>query len=209
MSIQGDFVIKRTTTLSDYYLLYKPFQVLSQFTTTDNKLCLKDILNVPKDVYPVGRLDYDSEGLLLLTNDTSINHQLLHPKFAHARTYWVQVDGAITNDAIEALSKGVTISVDGKTYETKKATLKILPDNLLVPERNPPIRVRKSIPTSWVSIQLTEGKNRQVRKMFASVGFPVVRLIRSQIGQFSIAQMQPSDCLSLSFEEVQNALFVN
>ena len=193
----------------EYYLIYKPYQVLSQFTSTDGKLCLKDILNVPKNVYPVGRLDYDSEGLLLLTNDTSINHQLLHPKFAHARTYWVQVDGAITNDAVEALSKGVTISVDGKTYETKKATLKILPDNLLVPERNPPIRVRKSIPTSWVSIQLTEGKNRQVRKMFASVGFPVVRLIRSQIGQFSIAQMQPSDCLSLSFEEVQNALFVN
>ena len=198
-----------STVKMEYYLIYKPYQVLSQFTSSDGKLCLKDILNVPKDVYPVGRLDYDSEGLLLLTNDTSINHQLLHPKFAHARTYWVQVDGAITNDAVEALSKGVTISVDGKTYETKKATLKILPDNLLVPERNPPIRVRKSIPTSWVSIQLTEGKNRQVRKMFASVGFPVVRLIRSQIGQFSIAQMQPSDCLSLSFEEVQNALFVN
>ena len=193
----------------EYYLIYKPYQVLSQFTSSDGKLCLKDILNVPKDVYPVGRLDYDSEGLLLLTNDTSINHQLLHPKFAHARTYWVQVDGAISNDAIEALSKGVTISVDGKTYETKKATLKILPDAIVVPERNPPIRIRKSIPTSWVSIQLTEGKNRQVRKMFASVGFPVVRLIRSQIGQFSIAQMQPSDCLSLSFEEVQNALFVN
>jgi len=193
----------------EYYLIYKPYQVLSQFTSTDGKLCLKDILNVPKDVYPVGRLDYDSEGLLLLTNDTSINHQLLHPKFAHARTYWVQVDGLITNDAIETLSKGVTISVDGKTYATKKAVLKILPDDLVIPERNPPIRVRKSIPTSWVSIQLTEGKNRQVRKMFASVGFPVVRLIRSQIGQFSIAQMQPSDCISLSFEEVQNALFVN
>ena len=193
----------------EYYLIYKPYQVLSQFTSSDGKLCLKDILRVPKDVYPVGRLDYDSEGLLLLTNDTSINHQLLHPKFAHARTYWVQVDGAITSDAIESLSKGVTISVDGKTYETKKAILNILSDNLLVPERNPPIRVRKSIPTSWVSIQLTEGKNRQVRKMFASVGFPVVRLIRSQIGQFSIAQMQPADCLSLSFEEVQNALFVN
>ena len=198
-----------STVKMEYYLIYKPYQVLSQFTSSDGKLCLKDILRVPKDVYPVGRLDYDSEGLLLLTNDTSINHQLLHPKFAHARTYWVQVDGLITNDAIETLSKGVTISVDGKTYETKKAVLKILSDSLLVPERNPPIRVRKSIPTSWVSIQLTEGKNRQVRKMFASVGFPVVRLIRSQIGQFSIAQMQPSDCLSLSFEEVQNALFVN
>ena len=198
-----------STVKMEYYLIYKPYQVLSQFTSSDGKLCLKDILNVPKDVYPVGRLDYDSEGLLLLTNDTSINHQLLHPKFAHARTYWVQVDGLITNDAIETLSKGVTISVDGKTYATKKAVLKILADDLVIPERNPPIRVRKSIPTSWVSIQLTEGKNRQVRKMFASVGFPVVRLIRSQIGQFSIAQMQPADCLSLSFEEVQNALFVN
>ena len=198
-----------TSVKMEYYLIYKPYQVLSQFTSSDGKLCLKDILNVPKDVYPVGRLDYDSEGLLLLTNDTSINHQLLHPKFAHARTYWVQVDGLITNDAIENLSKGVTISVDGKTYATKKAVLKILADDLVIPERNPPIRVRKSIPTSWVSIQLTEGKNRQVRKMFASVGFPVVRLIRSQIGQFSIAQMQPADCLSLSFEEVQNALFVN
>jgi 23S rRNA pseudouridine2457 synthase len=193
----------------EYYLIYKPYQVLSQFTSTDGKLCLKDILNVSKDVYPVGRLDYDSEGLLLLTNDTSINHQLLHPKFAHARTYWVQVDGAITNEAIENLSNGVTISVDGKTYETKKAILKMVSDSLEVPERNPPIRVRKSIPTSWVSIQLTEGKNRQVRKMFASVGFPVLRLIRSQIGQFSIDQMQPGDCLSLNLEEVQNALFVN
>jgi len=193
----------------EYYLIYKPYQVLSQFTSTDGKLCLKDILNVSKDVYPVGRLDYDSEGLLLLTNDTSINHQLLHPKFAHARTYWVQVDGAITNEAIENLSNGVTISVDGKTYETKKAILKMVSDSLEVPERNPPIRVRKSIPTSWVSIQLTEGKNRQVRKMFASVGFPVLRLIRSQIGQFSIDQMQPGDYLSLSFEEVQNALFDN
>ncbi len=193
----------------EYYLIYKPYQVLSQFTSTDGKLCLKNILHVPMDVYPVGRLDYDSEGLLLLTNDTSINHQLLHPKFAHARTYWVQVDGIISKGALEKLSKGVTISVDGKTYDTKKAILEILPDVIMVPERNPPIRVRKSIPTCWVSIQLTEGKNRQVRKMFASVGFPVLRLIRSQIGQFSIGQMQPGDCQSLSYEEVQKALFVN
>lgn len=111
----------------EYYLIYKPYQVLSQFTSSDGKLCLKDILRVPKDVYPVGRLDYDSEGLLLLTNDTSINHQLLHPKFAHARTYWVQVDGAITNDAVESLSKGVTISVDGKPMKLKKRYLKYYP----------------------------------------------------------------------------------
>jgi 23S rRNA pseudouridine2457 synthase len=193
----------------EYYLIYKPYQVLSQFTSTDGKLCLKNILHVPKDVYPVGRLDYDSEGLLLLTNDTKMNHQLLHPKFAHVRTYWVQVDGTISHDALEKLSKGVPISVDGKTYHTKRAILELLHDGYVVPERNPPIRVRKSIPTSWVSIQLTEGKNRQVRKMFASVGFPVLRLIRSQIGQFTIGQMQPGDCQRLSFEEVQKALFLN
>jgi 23S rRNA pseudouridine2457 synthase len=193
----------------EYYLIYKPYQVLSQFTATDGKLCLKDILNVPKDVYPVGRLDYDSEGLLLLTNDASINHQLLHPQFAHARTYWVQLDGAITTEALATLSNGVSISIEGSSYQTKKAILTLLDASLQVPDRMPPIRVRQTIPTSWASIQLTEGKNRQVRKMFAKVGFPVLRLIRAQIGQFFIGQMQPGDCLSLNAEEVQKALFVN
>jgi 23S rRNA pseudouridine2457 synthase len=185
-----------------YYLLYKPFQVLSQFTSTDGKLCLKDIIEVEKDVYPVGRLDYDSEGLLLLTNDKKINHQLLHPSFEHKRTYWVQVDGAITQEAIQQLSKGVSISVDGKTYQTKPASLSILPDTIEVPDRNPPIRFRKSIPTSWASIQLIEGKNRQVRKMFAKVGFPVLRLIRAQIGKYSIEKMQPGDLIYLNEAEV-------
>jgi 23S rRNA pseudouridine2457 synthase len=190
-----------------YYLLYKPFQVLSQFTSTDAKLCLKDIIEVEKDVYPVGRLDYDSEGLLLLTNDPKINHALLHPSFEHARTYWVQVDGAITPDAIAALTKGVTISVDGNKYATKPALVQMLPNDLQVPDRNPPIRFRKSIPTSWASIQLTEGKNRQVRKMFASVGFPVLRLIRAQMGVFTIEKMQPGDLLHLTAEEVQKGFF--
>ncbi|NCW11550.1 MAG: pseudouridine synthase [Chitinophagia bacterium] len=189
-----------------YFLIYKPYQVLSQFTTLDHKLCLKDILNVPKDVYPVGRLDYDSEGLLLLTNDKSMNHALLHPSFEHARTYWVQVDGQISEAAIHQLSKGVTISVDGKPYLTKKATLQLLPQDIQVPDRNPPIRFRKNIPTSWVSIQLTEGKNRQVRKMFASVGFPVLRLIRAQLGDFTIDQMQPEDCITLTLEQVQKGI---
>jgi 23S rRNA pseudouridine2457 synthase len=191
----------------DYFLIYKPFQVLSQFTSTEGKLCLKDILHVPTDVYPVGRLDYDSEGLLLITNDKSINQQLLHPQFAHQRTYWVQVDGAITKDALAALTKGVTIHVEGKSYKTKSAVLELLPDTLQVPDRNPPIRFRKSIPTSWVSIQLTEGKNRQVRKMFAQVGFPVLRLIRAKLGNYSIQDMQPGDCLSLTADEVQQGFF--
>ncbi len=191
----------------DYFLIYKPFQVLSQFTSTEGKLCLKDILHVPTDVYPVGRLDYDSEGLLLITNDKSVNQQLLHPKFAHQRTYWVQVDGAITKEALAQLTKGVSINVDGKIYQTKPATLEQLPDSIEVPDRNPPIRFRKNIPTSWVSIQLTEGKNRQVRKMFAQVGFPVLRLIRAKLGKYSIQEMQPGDCLSLTAAEVQEGFF--
>jgi len=191
----------------DYFLIYKPFQVLSQFTSTEGKLCLKDILHVPIDVYPVGRLDYDSEGLLLITNDKTINQQLLNPVFAHQRTYWVQVEGAITEAAIAQLSKGVSINVDGKIYKTKPAQLEILPDTLEVPERNPPIRFRKSIPTSWVAIQITEGKNRQVRKMFAQVGFPVLRLIRAKLGKYSVHQMQPGDCLSLTAAEVQEGFF--
>lgn len=191
----------------DYFLIYKPFQVLSQFTSTEGKLCLKDILHVPTDVYPVGRLDYDSEGLLLITNDKSINQQLLNPLFAHQRTYWVQVDGAITHAALAQLTKGVTINVDGKAYKTKSAKLELLPEPVQVPDRTPPIRFRKSIPTSWVSIQVTEGKNRQVRKMFAQVGFPVLRLIRAKLGKYTIQDMQPGDCLSLTATEVQEGFF--
>lgn len=191
----------------DYFLIYKPFQVLSQFTSTEGKLCLKDILHVPTDVYPVGRLDYDSEGLLLITNDKSINQQLLNPLFAHQRTYWVQVDGAITEAALAQLTKGVTINVDGKAYKTKPAKLELLPDVVQVPDRNPPIRFRKNIPTSWVAIQVTEGKNRQVRKMFAQVGFPVLRLIRAKLGKYTIQDMQPGDCLSLTAAEVQQGFF--
>lgn len=191
----------------DYFLIYKPFQVLSQFTSTEGKLCLKDILHVPTDVYPVGRLDYDSEGLLLITNDKSINQQLLNPIFAHQRTYWVQVDGAITPAALAQLTKGVKINIDGKAYKTKPAKLELLPDVVQVPDRHPPIRFRKNIPTSWVAIQVTEGKNRQVRKMFAQVGFPVLRLIRAKLGKYTIQDMQPGDCLSLTAAEVQQGFF--
>jgi len=181
--------------------------VLSQFTSTDGKLCLKDIIKVPKDVYPVGRLDYDSEGLLLLTNDSKINQPLLAPKYEHKRIYWVQVEGMITDQAIAMLTKGVNINNNGIVFKTKPALVSLLEGEVAVPERNPPIRFRKSIPTSWVEIQLIEGKNRQVRKMFASVHFPVLRLIRAQIGKFTIQAMQPGDLIKLSEEEVQQGFF--
>jgi 23S rRNA pseudouridine2457 synthase len=187
-----------------YYLFYKPYQTLSQFSAEGDKKTLADYLpGIPKNVYPVGRLDYDSEGLLLLTDDTRLNHHLLNPLFAHQRTYWVQVEGAITNDAIAQLQQGVTIAIDGKPHRTRKAIAKILIDAPDVPERHPPIRYRKDIPTSWVALTLTEGKNRQVRRMTAAVGFPTLRLVRSAIGSLVIDGLQPGTHRLLSEADVK------
>jgi len=174
-----------------YYLFHKPYQVLSQFSPEGDKLTLQAFCKVAKDVYPVGRLDYDSEGLLLLTNDTTLNHKLLHPTQQHERTYWVQVDGAITDAAIAALCDGVVIQVNGKVYRTKKAMVQRLEDAVHIPPRNPPIRFRKDIPTSWIALTLTEGKNRQVRKMTAAVGFPTLRLIRYSIESLTLDGLEP------------------
>jgi 23S rRNA pseudouridine2457 synthase len=169
-----------------YFALYKPYQVLSQFSAEGNKKTLKNFADVPADVYPVGRLDYDSEGLLILTNDSSLNAALLLPQRAHERTYLVQVEGLVTPNALAALASGVVINVDGKKYKTlpsKVGQLEIQPQ---LPERHPPIRFRKNIPTSWIRLTLKEGKNRQVRKMTAAVGFPTLRLVRHSIGQLNI-----------------------
>lgn len=175
-----------------YFIFYKPFQVLSQFSAEGEKKTLADYFtDIPKDIYPVGRLDYDSEGMLLLTNDKSLTNQLLNPTFAHQRTYWIQVEGAISQQAIQQLCKGVEININGKLYKTKSAVATVFKEAPTVPDRNPPIRYRKDIPTSWISLTLTEGKNRQVRKMTASVGFPTLRLIRYSIGHVNIEGMEP------------------
>lgn len=183
--------LKRFLLPNFYAVIYKPFNVLSQFTSQDGKHTLKDFFNVPPDVYPVGRLDYDSEGLLILTNDKKLNHALLHPDQQHKRVYWVQVDGSIDAEAIHQLALGVTITIEGKKYPTKPCIVEAFDEAPAVPERNPPVRFRKSIPTSWISIQLTEGKNRQVRKMTAAVGFPTLRLIRFSMEQCNIEQLPP------------------
>lgn len=149
-------------------------------------------------MYAIGRLDYDSEGLLILTNDKAFNHRLLNPKFEHEREYWVQVDGAITDDAIGQLQQGVDITIDGKIYRTKRCKAKRLQEDIMVPERNPPIRFRKEIPTPWISMILTEGKNRQVRKMTAKVGYPTLRLIRHRIVDIELGNMQPGDGVELN-----------
>jgi 23S rRNA pseudouridine2457 synthase len=191
-----------------YYVFYKPFNVLSQFSAEGDKMTLADFFKeIPKDIYPVGRLDYDSEGLLLLTNDKALTHQLLDPKFAHPRTYWVQVEGEITQRAIEQLSQGVLININGKQYKTKPAIAELMKGEPEVPDRNPPIRFRKDIPTSWLSLTLTEGKNRQVRRMTAAVGFPTLRLIRYSIGAITIENLQPGQFKALKAAE-KDQLFV-
>ncbi len=176
-----------------YIAFYKPYNVLSQFTKeVESHKTLADYLDLDKDIYPVGRLDKDSEGLLLLTNDKRLNHKLLDPKYNHPRTYWVQVDGAITKEAIEEVKDGPIIKVGKSKYKTLPCSAKIIEEPQL-PARIPPVRTRKTIPTSWVSITLTEGKNRQVRKMLASTGFPVLRLVRQSIQSLSLGTLQSGE----------------
>lgn len=182
----------------EYFIFFKPYQVLSQFSPEGDKQTLSDFFpGIAKDVYPVGRLDYDSEGLLVLTNDKALTHRLLDPGFAHRRTYWVQVEGSITTEAIQKLEHGVLINVNGKQYKTQPAGAEIFSLAPDLPDRNPPIRFRKNIPTSWISLTLTEGKNRQVRRMTAAVGFPTLRLIRYSIGKITIDGMQPGGHIRL------------
>ncbi len=190
-----------------YYIIYKPFGMLSQFSAEGNKPTLADLSDFPKDVYPVGRLDSDSEGLLILTNDKDMNHRLLNPKFNHQRTYLTQVEGTVTKDAISQLIKGVLITIDGKLYHTLPAKARILTIDPALPERNPPIRYRKNIPTSWIELTLHEGKNRQVRKMTAATGFPTLRLVRKSIESIDMGDMQPGDVVEFQKDNMYELLF--
>jgi len=179
---------------------------LTRFTPEGNKACLADYFKVPSDVYPVGRLDYDSEGLLILTNDKALNQKLLLPQHAHEREYWVQVDGAITPEAIQQLQAGIQINVDGKLYRTRRCKAELFGEEPQLPPRNPPIRFRKSIPAPWIKMILTEGKNRQVRRMTAAAGFPTLRLVRYRLEDVTVAGMQSGELLQLSREELYRKL---
>jgi 23S rRNA pseudouridine2457 synthase len=190
-----------------YFIIYKPFQVLSQFSASEGKLTLKDFFKVPPDVYPVGRLDYDSEGLLLLTNDTSFNKRLLHPQYRHEREYWVQVDGHIDNAAINKIRLGLTINIDGKAYRTAPCKSGIFNEAPALPERNPPIRFRKHIPAPWIWMILTEGKNRQVRKMTAAAGFPTLRLVRYRIARITLDTLLPGEQREINGNGIHKMLF--
>ncbi|MEL7422146.1 MAG: pseudouridine synthase [Bacteroidota bacterium] len=174
-----------------YFSVYKPYGMLSQFTREmPQHRVLGDLFDFPKDVYPVGRLDQDSEGLLLLTNDTRLNDALLNPIRAHSRTYWVQVEGIPTEKAITQLQQGVDIRIKKRTHRTRPAEVQLIEPAPTLPERDPPIRYRKTVPTSWLELKLTEGKNRQVRRMCAAVGFPVLRLVRAAIEDVPLGNMQ-------------------
>ena len=190
-----------------YFIIYKPYKVLSQFSKAEGKLSLADFFKVPADVYPVGRLDEDSEGLLILTNDKKLNHHVLNPSFAHEREYYVQVEGKINEDAVMQLQQGIEINIDNIYYKTKPCRVSVFETPPTVPERNPPIRFRANIPDTWISMILTEGKNRQVRKMGAKIGFPVLRLIRNRIEKIKIANMQPGDIIELSKPVIYKKLF--
>ncbi len=172
-----------------YFLLDKPYDVLSQFTRElPGHRTLADLYAFPPRVYPVGRLDRDSEGLLLLTDDTRLNHRLLDPSFAHRRTYWAQVEGTPSEAAMRELAAGPTIRARGKILASRPLEVaRIAP---AIPPRIPPIRVRQHIPDSWLQLGLTEGKNRQVRKVCAAVGHPVLRLLRYAIEDLTLEALE-------------------
>ncbi len=189
---------------SSYYIIYKPFGILSQFSGEADTLKL--LYDFPETVYPVGRLDKDSEGLLLITDDKALNHRLLDPKYAHKRNYLVQVEGIPTPEALDKLEKGVLIQVDGKPYHTKPAKVRVLPEPPLLPERTPPIRYRKNVPDTWLELELYEGKNRQVRKMTAAVGFPTLRLVRWSIENLDISGFAVGETRQMNREAIYSTL---
>ncbi|HLX72322.1 MAG TPA: pseudouridine synthase [Verrucomicrobiae bacterium] len=172
----------------------KPYGVLSQFTPDGSPNRTLAEFGFPKGVYPIGRLDADSEGLLLLSDEPELNHRLLHPKQAHEREYWVQIERIPSEVALRELGKGVV--VQGR--ETLPSRAWMLDPQPELPPRDPPIRFRKTVPTCWIGLELIEGKNRQVRRMTAAVGHPTLRLMRARIGQFNLANLEPGKWKTLS-----------
>ena len=181
---------------SDYRNRYrgnnKPYGVLCQFSDQEGRLTLADYIDIP-DVYAAGRLDRDSEGLLVLTDDGKLQHSIAHPTNKMPKIYHVQVEGEPDDRAIEQLCTGVKLK-DGMTRPAKVRCID-QPSSLWA--RDPPVRFRKSIPTSWLEVELKEGRNRQVRRMTAAVGFPTLRLIRQQVGRWQLKGLQPGDWIRL------------
>ena len=179
--------------------LHKPYGVLSQFTPEPGSRwrTLADF-GLPPDVYALGRLDADSEGLLLLSDEPGLNHRLLDPQYAHRREYWAQVEGQPSAQALARLTLG-GIAIDN--YRTRPSRARLLDPVPLLAPRAPPIRVRKNIPDAWISLELIEGKNRQVRRMTAAVGHPTLRLVRVRTGDFQLGELAPGHWRDLASAE--------
>lgn len=180
-----------------YLLVNKPYEVLTQFTDEHGRATLKNFVPVP-DVYPVGRLDFDSEGLLLLTDDKILQHRLSDPRFKVPKTYWAQVEGTVSTEVLQHLRRGVPIK-DGLCDPAHAAEI---PEPASLWTRIPPIRYRASIPTSWLAITISQGMNRQVRKMCAAVGLPCLRLVRASLGELPLTGLQPGEWRDLTATEV-------
>lgn len=178
---------------------YKPFNVLSQFSGDKPEETLAHF-NLPKNIYACGRLDKDSEGLLILSDESNVAHRLTDPKFEKEKTYWVQIEGIPNTEALKQFQQGLVI----QDYKTKPCFIRLLnhEDVQHLPERYPPIRERKNIPTSWVEVILTEGKNRQVRRMTAKIGHPTLRLIRVKAGKLSLGDLQPGQWKEIKIHEI-------
>jgi len=188
MSLEsGDHRIGKPTGAEMLIILNKPFGVLCKFTDGEGRATLSDHVDVP-GVYPAGRLDKDSEGLVVLTDDGGLQHRLSHPKFGKKKGYWVQVEGIPDEAALQQLRDGVTLK--GRQTQPAEAQAIVAPT---VWERDPPIRVRKAIPDSWIELWIHEGMNRQVRRMTAAVGHPTLRLIRFQVGPLTLDALGPGE----------------
>lgn len=186
-----------------YILFNKPYNVVCQFSKPGDEPTptLADFIHVP-NVYPAGRLDHDSEGLVLLTDDGGFQHRVTDPKFGHAKTYWAQVEGTPTAGAIQRLEAGVLLKGFKTRYRTRPAKARILDPAPELWPRDPPIRYRANIPTAWIEITLEEGRNRQVRRMTANVGFPTLRLIRAALAGLTIEGLDPGQSRDLTASEL-------
>jgi len=173
--------------MAELIIFNKPFNVLSQFSDTQGRPTLSDYVPM-KNIYPAGRLDFDSEGLIALTDSGPLQARISEPKFKLHKTYWVQVEGRVSKEAISVLCQGVQLK-DGLT-SCAQAKVIVPPD---IWDRVPPIRVRNQIPTSWIKLIISEGRNRQVRRMTAALGFPTLRLIRYAIGPWTLESLQPGE----------------
>ena len=188
-----------------YFIINKPYKVLSQFSSEDGNPGLGTLFQLPKDVYPVGRLDLDSEGLLILTNDKTVNNKLLDPKYGHRRIYWVEVESLPSNDSLADFRRGLEINLKGRTHKTKPCEIRIL-DDMVIEEREPPVNRKKHPITSWIEVILTEGKNRQVRRMTAKIGHPTLRLIRHSIEGLELGSLESGQIVELSKNAIYSKL---